>query len=152
MGKILSAFTKTENPITSIIKQTDETRASDIVLTADNDLKANLNISNHSYAFVLTLFYDASAVADFQYNFTLPSGSGLSLSSGDWTGGTALSTADPTDAILINGAGVNTVLTVTIFGKVDITTVGEFSCNWAQQNSEATNTTVRKGSSLIIWK
>jgi hypothetical protein len=106
-------------------------------------------------------FYDSSQTADFKVAYTWPAGAvaswgmkGLATTATATTGDgqfavqTASGTATP-----VGGAAVGTRTICTTYGHIVMGgTAGNLQTQYAQNTSDATNTTVRIGSRLLVWR
>ncbi len=137
----------------AIVKGDDETIASDSTLSDDTDLKAVLNI-NKEYSFIMNLFFTSDATPDFKYTFSLPAGASGVI----WDGISPLINTPSVTLTDITSTRVNLFpstaeLTILLCGKVTMgATAGSMIFQWAQNTSDAANTTVNKGTFLTIWE
>lgn len=113
-----------------------------------------------TYEWEATIFYDSSATADIKFAFTTPTFSAMRWS------GTALATTATTNegdvkiatvnvsgtSTQFGGIGVNTIVTCKIEGYITTTAAGNIQLQFAQQNLDATNTTIRNGTNLKVWR
>ena len=150
MGKILSAFvTQTNTPIISVVKQIDESITSDNTMSNDAELKGELNTPNHSYRFLLVLYFNSHADPSLKYQLSIPSGAAEHNESADWNGQTAQDITDATDSTAVTTNATNQ--SIVTHGFINITTKGELAVQWAQGFNDVNTTTVLKGSSFTVW-
>lgn len=142
----------------TVIKPGGTNRSSTTTLTADPHLTVTLD-ANTSYWLELCVALTSPAAADFKWDFTFPSGltfTGYSVASVAgvanvlvWSpGGNALSVAG---AFSTQGGGLDD--SVGVRGMLTTAgTGGAFTWRWAQNTSDAGNTSVRAGSSMSIQR
>lgn len=139
-------------------KASDETVNNSTSVQDDNELFIPLD-ANSTYVFEGLIIYNSSTVADFQIDFTVPSGatgrrniihgtsaiSSCSTTSINYNGGSITAVASG-----IGGTGADCdfpiVGTVTTSG-----TSGNFQVQWAQNTLEASDTIVKAGS-YLRWR
>ena len=149
MGKILSAFVRNTSPFAVITKSADETRVSDIVQTADSELKFQAN-PNKNYFVMLFLANNSPAAADFDYAWSVPSGSAVFIDS-TWDANTNQTLDDWTAEQFLAGAAAD--VAIIVYGMIRIgVTGGEVNLTWAQNVSNAGNTSVLKGSTIMVYQ
>ena len=151
LGTVLS-------PITIIKRKIAQTSISnDASVNADPHLSAAV-IANAVYDCHLRALYESSVTADFQMDFTVPTGAeiqSLTFVSGGTTGGTELqhggttSTTGVIVGIAGGGAGVSLALDVW-FTLVTAGNPGNLTWRWAQQAAEVSNTIVKSGGVLRL--
>lgn len=133
-----------------VVKTIDETISSQATAQDDDVLKATLAI-NKTYSFMMLVYLTSSAIANFRWQFGIPAGATGLVSVGPWNGTVA--------GVLGNIALDNTVPTngieqiIQFTGKITMGgTPGDLQFRWRQSVSEASNTTVHRGSTLIVWE
>lgn len=113
-----------------------------------------------TYMWEAGIFYDSSTTADIKFAFTTPtfsamrwSGVGLATTAagneGDMRNATVAVSGTSTQ---FGGIGVGTIIFAKIEGFIVTTAAGNIQLQFAQQTSDATNTTIRNGSYLRIWR
>lgn len=139
-----------------VAKPSGTTRTATTTLTADPDLTGTL-AANKLYWLDLCAVISGPAAADFQWDFTFPSGTtftGYALATGagsplmfSWSpGGNALSVPGVTGTA---GGGTNDA--VNVRGMLNTGgTGGAFTWRWAQLVSDPGNTVVRVGSTMLL--
>jgi len=140
----------TASTFAKVIKTADETRASDSDLTDDAVLTFTPTISK-TYTGILYLYIVSAATPDFKYDFTIPTGSTFIRLDGP---------LDPTTADFTQDESVQNITTsnttqrflVIPFDLIMSTTAGTLDFRWAQQTPNAANTTVKAGSTLLVWE
>lgn len=140
-------------------KTSGTTRTSTTTLAADPDLTiASLPIG--VYILDGFLAYDASTAADLALSWNLPTGATI-VWGGDGMGGTTSSgTAAVMNRVLfvaaagpsLGGIGVGSGSYALPKGLLTITTAGAVTLKWAQNTSDATNTTLQAGSFIRFTK
>lgn len=131
-------------------KTADESVTNSAALQNDDDLKFSIG-ANENWAFIMPIGLVCGASGGFKWAFTLPSGaSGF--------GGNLIGTARLTSADLTTGSGETTASTTAsnqpiIVGYVaNSSTPGTVQFQFAQNATNGTATTVKKGSILIAVK
>jgi len=138
----------TSDIFAKIIKIADETIQTDIVLSQDSELFRTLPIGD--YLVMFYLFINSDGTADFQ--------STVDNSTGTMTGDFSVSAwsgaAGTTQALGVarNAATGGTIQTIMIMCRVNVTVEGIIGLDWAQQTSQAVNTSVLQGSTMIIYQ
>lgn len=130
---------------------------SSIVLVSDAIMTSALTAAS-TFTFNGTLIYDASTVADLRIAIAWPGGAsgksyfhGLDVAAAGVNGDAkyTVTTASATN-FSFGGAGVGTLTFVKFEGRVTTVGAGNLVVQYAQQNSEATNLTVRADSYLEV--
>ena len=134
---------------TAITKGADQTKNSNTTFAADDAL--TLAVTAQRYLFRAVVFFDSAANPDIKFRWTGPSTSMQSLHIRAVVGGAtayanisvdkALSTTDS-----LAGTGASGVYLMD--GIVQFSANGTFALEWAQNTSDAANTTVLRGSYL----
>lgn len=140
----------------TVIKNSGETRSSNSTMTADSELVVPLG-AGVWFAFELNAQFNTSAAADFKFDFNytgthsvyreyaifiVPAAGTASISTPHTTIGT--------DTVALSGsAGEGSVL---VNGSILTTTAGTLQFRWAQNTSDASNTTVRNGARLTVYR
>lgn len=150
----------TRSVFTYVRKSADEVINNTTALQDDDALFAALPAAG-TFQFELNLTYMATTVADIKFAFTWPAGA-----TAEW-GIISLATAATTStgdanfgfqnvsgtAISAGGIGAANPVPAQIFGDIVMGgTAGNLRLQWAQQNLEASNTTVRIRSNLRVWR
>ena len=146
-----SVFGGAGGGFSTVFKTADEIITSDDTLTDDADLQFEVD-KNSVYAYKMVLLMSSSVNADFKYFWTGPVGATMSwFEDQDSNVGVTAKTITTQDNM--NGAGV-AVLTIQWPEGLIITgaNAGILNFQWAQLTSEATNTTLRKGSWILFKK
>ena len=149
MGKILSAFVTTIFPVISVVKQDDETKTTDTVLTDDTEIKGQLSKKNHAYSFTLLVFFQSGTVPDLKYSIAIPSGTAI-MNTNVWQPDAVSDTTDAT-ATTVQATGDNPAALQITGVIITGDTIGEVNFQWAQNTSSATATTIKAGTNLIVW-
>lgn len=141
-------------------KNADEVINNSVTLQNDNDLLAALPTAG-TFMFDLDLVYSATTVADIKITLTWPAGATATWTAiGPATGNTGSSgdanfgavTASGTTAVF-GGIGAATFLPLRVSGEITMGgTAGNLQLQWAQQNLEATNTTMWATSRMKVWR
>lgn len=132
------------------VKTADESITSSTTLQNDDDLKLRLP-SNSIWIGTFTYWWEGHASGDIKWDWTLPSGA-TSLfdehaSLGVGNTGIPLTTQ-------ISGAAQTGNSMLTALGAIILmgSTSGTIQLQWAQQTSNGTATTMKKGSNLIMHR
>lgn len=113
-----------------------------------------------TYQWDSTIYYDSSTTADIKFAFTTPTFSAMrwSLTGLATTAATnegsvkVVTTAVSGTSASLGGIGVGTIIAARVEGFITTTAAGNIQLQYAQQNLDATNTIVRNGSNLRIWR
>lgn len=116
--------------------------------------------SGGTYEWECTVFYDSSTTADIKFAWVTPTFSAMR-----WTGQALATTAAANEgdikiativtsaaSVSFGGIGVATVISIKFEGFITTTAAGNIQLQFAQQNLDATNTTLRNGSNLKVWR
>lgn len=137
------------NTFARVVKKADETVDTSTTFQDDDELVVALS-ANKTYYGVLRIFFTSATDADFKYKFTIPSGA---TAIGN---GTAIQpTGSGTMVELATGHALGSIVNENIVGinfRVVVGTAGNLQLQWAQNTSQASNTTVLEGSALIMWE
>jgi hypothetical protein len=150
LGGLIAQQANLQNiPYAVVVKSADETRNSDITQTPDSEIKFNAR-ANKTYFVQLYLATNSHVTADFDYAFTVPSGTAELINS-TWDANTNQTFEDWTAEQFLTGAGVD--VAVIIYGRMNIgATGGEVNLTWAQNVSNAGNTSVLAGTTIIVYE
>lgn len=145
-------------PVYSARKTAGTSRISSVTLTADPDLTiASLPVGEYQIDGFLA--YDASTTADLAIAWNMPAGSiswgcgglaGTATSNNPATINETLFTA--ATGPVLGGVGVGTGTFARITGWLKVTTAGAMTLKWAQNSTDATNTTLQAGSWIRFTK
>lgn len=161
-GSVSTLNTTATNTETIIYKSSDEPITNSATLQNDNDFVFAVS-ANKTYALKIYALYDATTVADMQYDFTLPaSATGFKSTHHAPTGTTACSGTSGTfiynsvtqtdNNVGAAGAGTSTICALEIDATIVVAgTSGNVQWRWAQANLENTTITVRAGS-WMSWR
>lgn len=140
-----------------VLKTADETVNASTTLQNDDALVFTAGATN-SYLILAHLYYSSAAAADIKFAFTVPAGAVIRLSHD--AGRDAAGSANIPDTVVTSsgtacgshtGQGVGTTRYVLLTCYVRTTgTGGSMQLQWAQNTSDATNTVVHLGSSLLV--
>jgi hypothetical protein len=141
-------------------KSADETIQSDTTISNDAALTKALAASS-KYAFRARIFFDTTANADFKYQLTYSGTNSIwRCLRGQIVPGTAASTDTMTEGVdlaplllaaSITGAGTTGGF-IQLDGVIHTGNAGTWAFAWAQNTSDAANTTVRAGSYVEFFK
>jgi len=135
-----------------IVKTEDQTKNSETTYAADTDLQFRVE-ANRVYNIRLSAFFDTDATPDFKFQFTGPASPTLFLARGHYVvpGATAdtdfLHTAFST-SVAVTGASSADGYVEAVILLQNGANRGVFAFEWAQNTSNAGDTTVRGGSYL----
>lgn len=131
------------------LKTATETKNSDATLALDSDLQVELE-ANGRYSVEVLVRYDAATAADLKFDFQVPSG-GM-VYGFDLDGGITAELAN-TVATSLAALGVGSIQLCKVNGLIiNASTAGTFGMRWAQQTSNAGNTSLRIGSWMQVVK
>ncbi len=134
----------------AVVKQTDQLVNNSETFVNDLELFVPLRI-NKSYHFELTLLYSPKVTSDFKYTFTIPSGASGLLCNEFPHPQDDQTTSDITNTFAIACATHSTITQVV--GTVSVgSTEGNFQFQFAQNNATTEDTTVLKGSMLMVYE
>ena len=113
-----------------------------------------------TYMWEAGIFYDSSTTADIKFAFTTPtfssmrwSGVGLATTATTNEGDARIATVSASGtSTQFGGIGVGTIIFAKIDGFIVTTAAGNVQFQFGQQNLDATNTTIRNGSYLRLWR
>lgn len=113
-----------------------------------------------TYEWEATVYYDSSTTADIKFAWVTPTFSAMR-----WTGQALATTATTNEGDVkivtvtasgtssaFGGIGVATVVSIKFEGFITTTAAGSLQLQFAQQNLDATNTTIRNGSNVKVWR
>jgi len=133
-----------------IFKETTENVSSNNTLHTDAELKVQLR-ANKVYAFYIQIYYQSVAAADFKYDFTVPTDAIGTRIDNSWTSKAENLVVDIGDETSLTTNFIQAVLSFN--GFVDVKgTSGEFAFRWAQENSDAGITNVKRSSHFLLWE
>jgi len=133
------------------VKAVTETKNNDAVLADDAELVIPLE-ANSVYKGELFILMSSGAVPDFQYEIAIPAGASGSKTSDNLTsnvGGFTLMEAVETVVTMATGGFLQGLV---ILFTVATVAAGSVAFRWAQNNSNAGDTNVFLGSSMIMRK
>ncbi len=136
--------------VTCVIKSVDETIQTDTVLSNDSELLAAVT-ANTNYYWVLMLNFTTPNNADLKLLFTAPAGAVMKAAVQDAIG--AYNAGVMKDVLTEEQltTGNNTDMNYILQGSLEIgATAGTVNFQWAQNTSQATDTTVREGSAFFL--
>lgn len=156
----VSTFTRSLFSIAERVTDAAAINAS-IVPVADAVLVSTLPTAGR-FNWDLALYYDSATAADLRLGMTWPAAvtlarwgvQGLATGAAATTGDGQFATASASAAIIaLGGAGVGTIVGCVASGTLTMGgTGGAFTVTYAQNTSDATNTTIRAGSRLRMWR
>ena len=139
-------------PFGLVIKSVDESITSSTTLQDDNELLIAL-LANKRYFFILSIYVVSNTTPKFKFAITVPSGTTNARINNVLDGGvTARGTAaiDATTSIGLSGTSQKGIICQ---GYVlTDSTAGNLTLQFAQTVSDAEATTVKAGSTLLIWE
>lgn len=141
----ISAFRSAKQLVA--VKSADETIVSDSTVTPDADLVLSLQ-ANKQYLLIVSIFLDSVAAADFKHSLTLPSGATGVRVNEPLNATAPTATIDvTTDSAILTDATEETFF---YYAKIIMgSTAGDISFDWAQNTSNAGDTVLKKGSSMV---
>lgn len=154
----ISLFSRSNH--TLVRRTTDGTPVNNsVALVSDPVLVAGI-ATGATYQWESTILYDSSTVADIKFTYTTPTFSfmrwslvGLATTATTAEGDARYATVNASGTTAqVGGIGVGTIISAKIEGSITTTAAGNLQFQMAQQNLDATNTTVRTGSYLRVWR
>jgi len=136
----------------TVYKTADETINNDSTLTDDTDLQFSVD-ANASYAMICLFMYAADAIPDFKYAYSVPAGITGNIMDGYFNSQntSAVVRTWATSRSPIDSSGNVRALFNT--GCLNIEgTAGTIAFQWAQNTSNAGNTTLKEGSYIMFKK
>lgn len=141
-------------------RSTDSTPANNSTALVNDPILAVGIDTGATYMWESTIFYDSSTTADIKFAYTTPTFSAMRWSlvgiattattaEGDARYATVAASGTSTQ---LGGIGVGTIISAKIEGYIVTTAAGTLQFQFAQQNLDATNTTIRNGSYLRVWR
>lgn len=141
-------------------KSVNESLNTNTVLQNDDVLFAPLPTAG-IFGFALDIFYDGPDAGDIKFAFTAPAGAtGIYAAHAISTAGAAAvgtgqfgGTTTFPNTLICGTTGTGTPLLAIIKGEITMGgTAGNLQLQWAQNTSDATNTTVRARSRMEVWR
>ncbi len=140
----------TGNTFARVVKKADEIVNNSTAFQNDDELVVALQ-ANKTYCGILNCIINSSAVADFKYAFTIPSGASGSKTNSSLSSVVAPASASIIDVDILNGIAADGMFQ--LYFKIIVTaTAGNLQLRWAQNTAEVSDTKVIQGSSLVIWE
>lgn len=136
-------------PFAQVVKSVTETKNNDDVSSADSELLASLPIGIYSADY--RIFLKSHVDADFRWRIGLESGSASARANITAYQSNAGSTTKGIDADTTFGTD-DTIQMILILGKINVTALASVSFSWAQLTSDAGDTSVIDGSSMVIYQ
>lgn len=135
------------NTFARVIKILDETINSDIVLHNDNELFVALEASK-TYGFIFLVYQNTGSTPDIDFAFSVPSGA-----TGGWNIFASNNTIEIAFGAEIKSNGFGVTRIQPYMGRVIMdTTPGNLQLQWAQTISNAGDTSVLAGTTLVVWE
>ena len=137
-----SAFAK-------VVKEVDEIVNNSAVKQNDDELFF-VGTANKVYSFQMYVMVDLNTAIQVQWG--LPAGATGEWNALDWTSGGSSQTQSVTDDIFVSSTGGN-IEWVPYAGRIQMgSTTGICNFQWAQNSATAVDTTILRGSVLIVWE
>lgn len=138
--------------ITPITKTADETVNNSTSMQDDNELAFAVG-ANEEWAGLLLLRALSTAVADFKFQFTVPTGAAMAGVGFDALTATFVAEVDFTASVFRAGTGgADAMLAAYFFTYLGGGSGGTAQLQWAQNTGEVSNTTVYAGSTILAWR
>lgn len=105
------------------------------------------------YALILYLNYDSGATPDFKADLTVPSGASTNGVVTESSAGayTTFGTNGPIGGLIADGLGIGVDMTILFMGRLTTGNAGGIvQLRWAQNTSNASNTTLHAGSYMMM--
>ncbi len=135
-----------------IIKSADETINSSSTLQNDDELTIAVS-ANKRYYFNLYLYFLSDTTPDFKYAFTVPASTTSRRLLGNWNGASAESAtgALTTVSTIVSGGTSQQTLMLSAY-VITGASAGSITLQWAQDTSDVANTTVKAGSTMVMYE
>jgi len=134
-----------------VVKTADEVITSDSTLSDDAELVIALQ-ANKVYHFYGSMYYKSGSTPDIKFACSIPAGATARRINDNWTALVKRNTSDFTvSSGAIAGTG-NTDVQVYEGFVIMAGTAGNFAFQWAQNISNAGETTVFAGSHIVVWE
>ncbi len=127
-----------------LLKKADQTKTTDTTAAADTELQTTLPVGTYRAAF--HILYKSHATPDLKYGILF-----TGTASGN-IGNTAQSPYTTPMATTLSLSSDDTNEYLLFYATIVVTAIGIFSFAWAQSTSDGNNTTIQKGSKVIIDK
>jgi len=132
-----------------VFKTVDETIQSDTVLHDDDELFVAVN-ANKIYHFQMLIISDSPASADLKRAFSIPSGATGSRLNGLFSASSTVVQVNITTSDGIATAGLAYFYESGML--ITDSTPGTLQYQWAQNQSQALDSTIKKGSFMVVWE
>jgi len=140
------------NTFARVIKKADEIVNNSATLQDDDELFVALP-ANKIYLFALFLYGRGNTSADMKQAFTIPSGAVGDRLDGNWTSQGPFDNVVNITTTNVLGTSNTTDGQIALYGRVVMAgTAGNLQMQWAQNVATVGDTTVLKGSTLIVWE
>jgi len=134
-----------------IVKSVDQVINNQTTFENDDEIFFSV-AANREYGFFLSIFYTASAAADFKYIWSVPAGMDGELALGSWFADADRNTQDVFDQIFVS-TNNSLIRGLECTGNfLTGATAGTAQLQWAQFAAIAENCTLHAGSFVIIWE
>jgi len=136
----------------------DAAAVNNSTVLVNDAVMASALVINASYYWDNVIFYDSATAADFKVAFTWPAGATarwgiMGIGTPGATDAVASTAAASGTSIAVGGLGVGTGTWCKIEGFIDTAgTAGNLQTQYAQQTADPTNTTVRRGSIMRVYR
>ena len=138
------------NTFARVVKKLNQTLNNSTTFQDDDELSVMLTALKR-YGYLIGLFYDSNAVADFKYRLTIAGFTEADKLSGAW------SSTSSSPVVVQNASttliGDDNTRVVMISGRIRVgASDSPLTLEWAQNVSNALVTTVFSGSYMIVWE
>jgi len=134
------------------VKPADETVTSTTTLQDDDDLVITPNI-NKTYGYMLMCMFTSDTPAGFRYAASIPSGATMTRVAGqNWNSTLEGTMEDMTTAKSVTTSGTFNHIIQVVGRLIMGGTAGDVNFQWAQNISDAADTTVQEGAFWIWWE
>lgn len=151
-GSVFAALLEHARPV-SAFKPANQTVTNSTTLQPDDHLLWPVT-ANAVYALSLVLYFNSGATPDFKLRFTGPSGYAITWSTIALNASAVTNLAGPlTEATTAIYDGQGADAPIYIDGRVEVgATAGTLGIEWAQNNADASATTVLAGSYGLLFR
>ena len=145
----ISSYNVLDERITFLQKLADEIITSDDTLSNDTDVQFEAP-ANKTYSFILSVMFSTGATPDFQYAVAVPNNGTATGETGNLTGTAGRVQLDITSAVALTAGAVSAA--ALLIGRITSGDGGTIALQWAQNTSDAANTTLEAATCLTLWE
>jgi len=133
-----------------IVKKADETVNSSTVLQDDDEILFAANASKTYYCYI-DILLNSGVTPDFKWGISVPTDATAIGIDGYWKSSGPVTTRDVTSVDTTGTTGNNESIHMS-FRVINATNAGNVTLQWAQNTSDAGDTKVLEGSTMVVWE